>query len=169
MADKSKLNSKSNGPGQVPAVPGPTNPMVSPLLTDLYQFTMSYAYWKAGKHQERAVWVPARLGILRNLVVFLFVDRLCFLFDSLLNNGWMNVQLIVHLDWSKRDSLSLCKFGAFTSLILNGRKVVSLFIVFHWHISNSKWKYRILFPYALLFPFSLLDAIAQVQKCYFFM
>ncbi|KAI4386679.1 hypothetical protein MLD38_004591 [Melastoma candidum] len=36
-------------------VPGPTNPMVTPLLTDLYQFTMAYAYWKAGKHQERAV------------------------------------------------------------------------------------------------------------------
>lgn len=37
------------------AVGQPTNPMVSPLLTDLYQFTMAYAYWKAGKHQERAV------------------------------------------------------------------------------------------------------------------
>ncbi|XP_020577765.1 nicotinate phosphoribosyltransferase 2-like isoform X3 [Phalaenopsis equestris] len=35
--------------------PAPTNPMVSPLLTDLYQFTMAYAYWKAGKHQDRAV------------------------------------------------------------------------------------------------------------------
>ncbi|KAG0452367.1 hypothetical protein HPP92_025031 [Vanilla planifolia] len=35
--------------------PKPTNPMVSPLLTDLYQFTMAYAYWKAGKHQDRAV------------------------------------------------------------------------------------------------------------------
>ncbi|KAG4115195.1 hypothetical protein ERO13_D12G070200v2 [Gossypium hirsutum] len=34
---------------------GPTNPMVTPLLTDLYQFTMAYAYWKAGKHNERAV------------------------------------------------------------------------------------------------------------------
>ncbi|RWW17771.1 hypothetical protein BHE74_00045115 [Ensete ventricosum] len=33
----------------------PTNPMVTPLLTDLYQFTMAYAYWKAGKHQDRAV------------------------------------------------------------------------------------------------------------------
>ncbi|KAL6499234.1 Nicotinate phosphoribosyltransferase 1 [Orobanche hederae] len=33
----------------------PTNPMVTPLLTDLYQFTMAYAYWKAGKHNERAV------------------------------------------------------------------------------------------------------------------
>ncbi|KAK6152732.1 hypothetical protein DH2020_012371 [Rehmannia glutinosa] len=29
--------------------------MVTPLLTDLYQFTMAYAYWKAGKHNERAV------------------------------------------------------------------------------------------------------------------
>ncbi|OIW09714.1 hypothetical protein TanjilG_21240 [Lupinus angustifolius] len=36
-------------------IAGPTNPMVTPLLTDLYQFTMAYAYWKAGKHQERAV------------------------------------------------------------------------------------------------------------------
>uniref|UniRef100_A0A1D1Y3Y9 Nicotinate phosphoribosyltransferase n=1 Tax=Anthurium amnicola TaxID=1678845 RepID=A0A1D1Y3Y9_9ARAE len=37
------------------SVPGPTNHMVTPLLTDLYQFTMAYAYWKAGKHGERAV------------------------------------------------------------------------------------------------------------------
>ncbi|KAJ7944435.1 Nicotinate phosphoribosyltransferase [Quillaja saponaria] len=36
-------------------IDGPTNPMVTPLLTDQYQFTMAYAYWKAGKHQERAV------------------------------------------------------------------------------------------------------------------
>ena len=28
---------------------------VTPLLTDLYQFTMAYAYWKAGKHLDRAV------------------------------------------------------------------------------------------------------------------
>ncbi|GER51356.1 nicotinate phosphoribosyltransferase family protein [Striga asiatica] len=33
----------------------PTNPMVTPLLTDLYQFTMAYAYWKAGKHNDLAV------------------------------------------------------------------------------------------------------------------
>ncbi|KAI3799022.1 hypothetical protein L1987_34310 [Smallanthus sonchifolius] len=38
-----------------PAIHGPTNPMVTPLLTDLYQFTMAYAYWKAGKHNDRAV------------------------------------------------------------------------------------------------------------------
>lgn len=49
---------KANGPngellGRVMA--GPTNPMVTPLLTDLYQFTMAYAYWKAGKHNDRAV------------------------------------------------------------------------------------------------------------------
>jgi hypothetical protein len=36
---------------------GPTNPMVTPLLTDLYQFTMAYAYWKAAKHNDRAVLV----------------------------------------------------------------------------------------------------------------
>ncbi|KAM7387772.1 hypothetical protein PAMP_023989 [Pampus punctatissimus] len=28
---------------------------VPPLLTDLYQFTMAYAYWRAGRHQEAAV------------------------------------------------------------------------------------------------------------------
>ncbi|KAF2283735.1 hypothetical protein GH714_014652 [Hevea brasiliensis] len=47
---------KANGPngdsGRMPD--GTTNPMVTPLLTDLYQFTMAYAYWKVGKHQERA-------------------------------------------------------------------------------------------------------------------
>nr|CAB3497545.1 unnamed protein product [Digitaria exilis] len=41
--------------GDARGVPRPTNPMVTPLLTDLYQFTMAYAYWKAGKHLDRAV------------------------------------------------------------------------------------------------------------------
>lgn len=26
--------------------------VVQPLLTDLYQISMAYAYWKANKHQE---------------------------------------------------------------------------------------------------------------------
>lgn len=42
---------------RTPVINGPTNPMVTPLLTDLYQFTMAYAYWKAGKHNDRAVLV----------------------------------------------------------------------------------------------------------------
>ncbi|KAL6993762.1 Nicotinate phosphoribosyltransferase 1 [Sarracenia purpurea var. burkii] len=33
----------------------PTNPMVTPLLSDFYQFNMAYALWKAGKQNERAV------------------------------------------------------------------------------------------------------------------
>ncbi|XP_031736983.1 nicotinate phosphoribosyltransferase 2 isoform X1 [Cucumis sativus] len=53
MAEKS--NGPRNGDCSTRVIPGPTNPMVSPLLTDLYQFTMAYAYWKAGKHNERAV------------------------------------------------------------------------------------------------------------------
>jgi len=60
------MEAKENGANKKPssgAIDGPTNPMVTPLLTDLYQFTMAYAYWKAGKHQERAVSV---------FVVFLF-------------------------------------------------------------------------------------------------
>lgn len=33
----------------------PTNQFVGPLLTDLYQLTMAYGYWKAGRHKDRAV------------------------------------------------------------------------------------------------------------------
>jgi nicotinate phosphoribosyltransferase len=33
----------------------PTNNLVSPMLTDFYQITMAYAYWKAGVHEEEAV------------------------------------------------------------------------------------------------------------------
>ncbi|EQC41969.1 nicotinate phosphoribosyltransferase [Saprolegnia diclina VS20] len=32
----------------------PTNALVTPLLTDLYQITMAYAYWKVGRHTEDA-------------------------------------------------------------------------------------------------------------------
>jgi len=34
---------------------GPTNPLVTPMLTDLYQITMAYAYWKSGKVNEDSV------------------------------------------------------------------------------------------------------------------
>jgi nicotinate phosphoribosyltransferase len=33
----------------------PTNPLVNSTLTDLYQLTMAYGYWKAGKMDEEAV------------------------------------------------------------------------------------------------------------------
>lgn len=33
----------------------PTNPLVTPILTDLYQLTMAYGYWKAGFHTRSAV------------------------------------------------------------------------------------------------------------------
>jgi len=36
-------------------VQGPTNPLVGPLMTDLYQLTMAYAYWRSGRHEEAAV------------------------------------------------------------------------------------------------------------------
>ena len=48
----------ANGDARGGAVPRPTNPMVTPLLTDLYQFTMAYAYWKAGKHLDSGVLDP---------------------------------------------------------------------------------------------------------------
>jgi len=33
----------------------PTNNLVNPMLTDFYQIAMAYAYWKAGVHEEEAV------------------------------------------------------------------------------------------------------------------
>ena len=33
----------------------PTNQLVNPMLTDFYQITMAYAYWKARVHEEEAV------------------------------------------------------------------------------------------------------------------
>lgn len=30
------------------------NPLVSPLLTDLYQITMAYAYWNAGRQNKHS-------------------------------------------------------------------------------------------------------------------
>lgn len=54
-----QLHSQSNSSGSIsahkPVLPKPTNPMVTALLTDMYQFTMAYAYWKADKHLDRAV------------------------------------------------------------------------------------------------------------------
>lgn len=35
-------------------MPKPTNPLVSVMLTDYYQFSMAYTYWKHGRHEEQA-------------------------------------------------------------------------------------------------------------------
>lgn len=72
----------SNGIADVGDIPCPTNPMVTPLLTDLYQFTMAYAYWKSGKHHERSV------------LVCLCSDRLLLLFIRHCN---FSVDIPVHL------------------------------------------------------------------------
>lgn len=54
--ENSEPGESENGGAAVRERPGPpTNPMVSALLTDMYQITMAYAYWKAGKHEDRAV------------------------------------------------------------------------------------------------------------------
>lgn len=69
------METKENGPSKKVSnggIDGPTNPMVTPLLNDLYQFTMAYAYWKAGKHQERAVSVFLAFRFRFNLTVFVY-------------------------------------------------------------------------------------------------
>lgn len=35
--------------------PKPTNPLVGPLLTDFYQISMAYSYWKHGRHERSSV------------------------------------------------------------------------------------------------------------------
>ncbi|KAI5069109.1 hypothetical protein GOP47_0015410 [Adiantum capillus-veneris] len=49
------MDSLANGQTKQTDIGKPTNPMVSALLCDMYQFTMAYAYWKADKHLNRAV------------------------------------------------------------------------------------------------------------------
>jgi nicotinate phosphoribosyltransferase len=33
----------------------PINPLVTPLLTDMYQISMVYGYWKNNKHNDYAI------------------------------------------------------------------------------------------------------------------
>jgi hypothetical protein len=81
-----------NARGGSRGVPRPTNPMVTPLLTDLYQFTMAYAYWKAGKHLDRAVLEPPPLTL--RFPLFVLAVR------SL--DSW--VQLSLKLRWSSLET-----------------------------------------------------------------
>jgi nicotinate phosphoribosyltransferase len=37
------------------SIPPPTNALVTPLLTDLYQITMAYAHWKNNRHNDPAI------------------------------------------------------------------------------------------------------------------
>eukprot|EP00850_Spirogloea_muscicola_P018720 SM000174S03375 [mRNA] locus=s174:284829:288763:- [translate_table: standard] len=46
---------EGGGGGGATLPPPPTNPLVTALLTDMYQLTMAYAYWKAGKAHDDAV------------------------------------------------------------------------------------------------------------------
>lgn len=64
---------------------GPTNPMVTPLLTDLYQFTMAYAYWKAAKHNDRAVLVS-------------FFSLFFFFLLNIYNSGCWCTRFIINKD-----------------------------------------------------------------------
>jgi len=64
------------------SIHGPTNPMVTPLLNDLYQFTMAYAYWKANKHQERAVLVFLSSFLSNFQIQFNFCGFFCCLMFS---------------------------------------------------------------------------------------
>lgn len=40
---------------EVKSLPGNVNNLIQPLLTDKYQVTMCYAYWRDGKHEDNAV------------------------------------------------------------------------------------------------------------------
>eukprot|EP00616_Rhizochromulina_sp_CCMP1243_P000511 CAMPEP_0118980012 /NCGR_PEP_ID=MMETSP1173-20130426/27292_1 /TAXON_ID=1034831 /ORGANISM="Rhizochromulina marina cf, Strain CCMP1243" /LENGTH=543 /DNA_ID=CAMNT_0006930323 /DNA_START=130 /DNA_END=1761 /DNA_ORIENTATION=+ len=44
----------SGGASTGGGVEGPTNSLVTPLLTDMYQISMAYAYWRSGRHNDEA-------------------------------------------------------------------------------------------------------------------
>ncbi|GJN02945.1 hypothetical protein PR202_ga20341 [Eleusine coracana subsp. coracana] len=56
-APSASVDASANGSHAAAEAPvgAPTNPMATALLTDQYQFSMAYAYWKAGKHADQAV------------------------------------------------------------------------------------------------------------------
>jgi hypothetical protein len=76
---------KENGPVVVDGtmvmnLEPPTNPMVTSLLTDMYQITMAYAYWKAGKENDRAVYdLSLSLSLSLSLYTDLFLSFLLLL------------------------------------------------------------------------------------------
>ena len=49
------MDAGGSGAAAVPSAPPPSNPLVTPLLTDMYQITMAYAYWRSGRHEQPAV------------------------------------------------------------------------------------------------------------------
>jgi nicotinate phosphoribosyltransferase len=51
LSELSNAIAEATGPA---IVPKPTNNLTNPLLTDLYQITMAYAYWKTGQHLRPA-------------------------------------------------------------------------------------------------------------------
>jgi len=53
MAEIDNANGGGGG-SPMPPYPKPTNNLVTPLLTDLYQLTMAYAYWKTNQHKRIA-------------------------------------------------------------------------------------------------------------------
>lgn len=66
------------------SIPKPANNLVTPLLTDLYQITMSYSFWKLGRHGELAVFeLFHRNNPFKGTfcVVILFLQRLTFSYN----------------------------------------------------------------------------------------
>lgn len=56
MKDASTATSPTPSPPEDEStIPPPTNALVTPLLTDLYQLTMAFAYWKSGRHEDKAI------------------------------------------------------------------------------------------------------------------
>jgi len=54
MAEIDNANGGGGSGSPMPPYPKPTNNLVTPLLTDLYQLTMAYAYWKTNQHKRIA-------------------------------------------------------------------------------------------------------------------
>ncbi|KAK4754109.1 hypothetical protein SAY87_002213 [Trapa incisa] len=108
-----KNNSKSNSPSTVPAIPGPTNSMVTPLFTDLYQFTL---------HTPTGGLGSTRSALCLTYTVFACLDE-CIRFIA-------NFKLteFVFLDFGKRSSNPKVKFKG-------------LLIYISWHLLIGFFEY----------------------------
>jgi hypothetical protein len=61
--------STSSSTSSIPTPKSSTNQLVGPMLTDFYQITMAYAYWKGGRADDDAG--EANISIISNFPSFL--------------------------------------------------------------------------------------------------
>ena len=118
--------------GVTGATPTPTNIFVSPMLTDMYQISMTYAYWKAGKVDEHAVFdlFFRKAPFSGEFAIFAGLDEVL----PLLENFKFTASDIDYL----RTILPGADSAFFTWLLTLGNKIQPLCSTFSFHIISFR-------------------------------